>query len=80
MKDMTLWGWWYGMLVTLPLFVAGLALYRLREPTAALVVAASAAILGLWMVAIFNPGPGHLLWVGSIGTLAAAAAWARREW
>ena len=26
MKDMTLWGWWYGMLVTLPLFVAGLLL------------------------------------------------------
>ena len=26
MKDMTLWGWWYGMLVTLPLFVAGLFL------------------------------------------------------
>ena len=24
MKDMTLWGWCYGMLVTLPLFVAGL--------------------------------------------------------
>lgn len=26
MKDITLWGWWYGMLVTLPLFVAGLLL------------------------------------------------------
>lgn len=25
-KDMTLWGWWYGMLVILPLFVAGLFL------------------------------------------------------
>jgi hypothetical protein len=24
MKDMTLWVGWYGMLVTLPLFVAGL--------------------------------------------------------
>ena len=26
MKDMTLWIGWYGMLVTLPLFVAGLLL------------------------------------------------------
>lgn len=22
-NDVTLWGWWYGLLVTLPLFVAG---------------------------------------------------------
>ena len=26
MKDMTLWSWWYGMLVTLPLLVTGLLL------------------------------------------------------
>ena len=31
MKDITLWVGWYGMLVTLPLFVAGLLLkYRME--------------------------------------------------
>ncbi len=35
MKDITLWGGWYGMLLTLPLFVAGLLL-KDRTETAVL--------------------------------------------
>jgi hypothetical protein len=63
-----------------PLFVLGLALFRTREATGALVLGSLGALLAAGMLTVINPGPGHLLWLASMALLAIAAARGRSEW
>ena len=62
-----------------PAFVVALALFRHREATVAMVVAAAAVMMGLFEVPAADLAIGHLAWLGSAAILAVAAAWSRTE-